>query len=118
MREAMETVLDASSRLRTAGFTTDLSAAPHGRLRCSACGAIVDAAGSTVVDIVRYEGESNPEDEAILIALIAACGHRGLFGCAYGQTISAENADVLRALPVPPLLTQVRVGERHRCQPE
>jgi len=52
----METVLDASARLRAAGYTTDLSAVPHGRLRCAACGATVDAASCTVVDVVRFEG--------------------------------------------------------------
>jgi PAS domain-containing protein len=64
----METVLDASARLRTLGFTADLSAVPHGRLRCAACGAMVDAASCTVVDVVRFEGESNPDDEAILMS--------------------------------------------------
>ncbi len=99
MGDLMETVLEASTRLRIAGFTTDLSAAPAGRLGCAACGATVDAACCTVVDIVRFEGESNPEDEAILVALISPCGHRGLFSCAYGQTTGADATDVLRALP-------------------
>ena len=102
----METVLEASTRLRTSGFATDLSASPHGRLRCLACGTVVDAASCTVVDIVRFEGESNPDDEAILLALISPCGHRGLFSCAYGQTIEADDTDVLRALPARPAIPQ------------
>jgi hypothetical protein len=106
MDDPMETVLDARTRLRAAGFTTDLSAAPRNRLCCPACGATVDAAGCTVVDIVRFEGESNPDDEAILVALISPCGHRGLFICAYGQSIGADAADVLRALPAHPTIPQ------------
>jgi hypothetical protein len=106
MDDPMETVLDAGTRLRAAGFTTDLSAAPRGRLRCPACGATVDAARCTVVDIVRFEGDSNPDDEAILVALISPCGHRGQFSCAYGQTIGADAAEVLRALPAHPTTPQ------------
>ncbi|MGZ4716620.1 MAG: hypothetical protein ACXWCB_07950 [Acidimicrobiales bacterium] len=100
----METVLDASTRLRAAGFTTDLSAGPNSQLRCAACGARIDAARCTVVDIVRFEGESNPDDEAILVALISPCGHKGLFSCAHGQTTGADATDVLRALPARPAL--------------
>lgn len=97
----METMLDASSRLQNLGFTTNLSAAPRGRLRCATCGATFDATDSTVVEIIRFEGESNPDDEEILVALIAPCGHRGLFSCAYGQAAGVDATDVLRALPAP-----------------
>lgn len=99
MDDPMETLLDASTRLRASGFTTDLSAAPHGRLRCPVCEIMVDAASCTVVAIVRFEGLSDPDDESILVALISPCGHRGLFSCAYGQATGADASDVLRALP-------------------
>jgi hypothetical protein len=101
MDDPMETMLGATARLRDSGFTTNLSAAPLGRLHCATCAATVDAADSTVVEIIRFEGESNPDDEEILVALISRCGHRGLFSCAYGQAASVDATDVLRALPSP-----------------
>lgn len=101
MDDQMETVLGASTRLRTLGFTTDLSALPHGRLRCAACETTVDAASCTVVHIVRFEGESNPDDQAILVAITSPCGHEGLFSCAYGHMAGTDASVVLRALPAP-----------------
>ena len=94
----METMADAIERLRAAGYRVDLVAAPGGRLRCTECNEITAAANSTVEDTVRFEGDSNPDDEVILIAILARCGHRGLYSAAYGTDAPAEDAQVLQAL--------------------
>jgi PAS domain S-box-containing protein len=94
----METMLEATDRLRASGFTTGLSALPSGRVRCGACGRVVDAALVTVLHTVRFEGDSNPDDEEILVAGSMPCGHRGLFSAAYGPSLDAEAGDVLRVL--------------------
>ena len=52
-----------------------------------------------MTETVRFEGISNPEDQAILDAVITPCGHRGLFSAAYGVYASTEDVDVLQALP-------------------
>ena len=52
-----------------------------------------------VDEIVRFEGESYPGDEAVLYALDAGDGHRGLYAAAYGADVSAADSRVIRALP-------------------
>lgn len=94
----METMTQAISRLRARGYRLDFSAIPGGRLRCSACGEVVDAEKALVDETVRFEGVSNPDDQAILSAITISCGHRGLFTAAYGVYTAADGVEVLRAL--------------------
>ena len=98
MIDVIETMTEATSRLRARGYRLDFPAIPGGRLRCGACGEIVDAEEAIVDETVRFEGISNPDDQAILNALTIACGHRGLFTAAYGVYTSTDDVDVLQAL--------------------
>ena len=102
MAEPMETMTKALARLKADGFELDVQSVPGARLRCPVCGHEVDAADVTVVETVRFEGRSDPEDEEILLALRLPCGHGGLFSAGYGPEASAEDAEVLRALPRSP----------------
>jgi hypothetical protein len=94
----VETLVEAMNRLRALGYDVDLSAAPGGQLRCGACDELVDAARATIDEIVRFEGDSNPDDEAILAAISMPSGHRGLYTSAYGTDVTADDAEVLQAL--------------------
>ncbi len=95
----METLSEAIARLRAAGYRADFSSTAGGMLRCGSCGSTTDAATANIDEIVRFEGTSDPGDEAILVALRCTCGEAGLFSAAYGLSVSAEDADVLRRLP-------------------
>ena len=93
------TVTEAIAQLREAGFTTDFSPAEGGRLRCGACGVEHDPSGAHVEDTVRFEGETDPGDEAIVFALTCAgCGSRGTLVSAYGASVGADEAEVVTAL--------------------
>lgn len=94
----METLVEAIQRLREVGFTDDLWAEGEGMLRCGACGELLDAHTVQTDQIVRFEGETNPGDEAILLAVTTPKGHRGLYSSAYGPDTAAEDVEVLRAL--------------------
>lgn len=94
----METVLEAAARLRGAGYDVDFDATEDGHLRCSACGTLHDPATMAVDEVVRYEGASNPDDQAILLALRCECSRRGLYVAGFGPTATAADAAVLRHL--------------------
>jgi hypothetical protein len=94
----MEPMLEAVARLRSTGFTHDVTAVPGGRLRCSACGEIGEAGDVTLSETARFEGDSNPDDQSILVALTATCGHRALYSSAYGPSTPGTDAEVHRAL--------------------
>ncbi|MEO8693708.1 MAG: hypothetical protein ABI658_09340 [Acidimicrobiales bacterium] len=88
----------AIQRLRENGYGLDLTAGPESRLQCGACGDFTDAGDVTVEETVRFEGDSNPDDQAILIAVSVSCGHRGLYVAPYGANAPALDAQLLRAL--------------------
>jgi hypothetical protein len=89
---------EAIERLRGQGYGEDVSAVAGGRLRCGGCGAVVPAADVAVVETVRFEGESDPADEVILLALNSPCGHRGLYDTPYGPAASPADVEALQAL--------------------
>ncbi len=95
----METVLDASRRLRHDGFVVDFFASKEGRLRCPACGQDHEPRAMSIHEVVRYEGASDPDDQTILLALSSDCGRRGLYSAAFGAAAAPADAIVLRGLP-------------------
>ncbi len=100
---AMETLSHATSRLERAGYVESYIAR-DGRLVCGRCGASYDPAGMSIEEIVRFEGDSDPADEAIVYALDSGCGHRGLYVAAYGPSASNDDITVaarLRSTPAP-----------------
>ncbi|MEP1123580.1 MAG: hypothetical protein ABJH68_06800 [Ilumatobacter sp.] len=95
---AMETLSQATTRLALGGYVEDYRA-HDGRLVCGQCSTSHNPAELTIDAIVRFEGDSNPDDEAIVYALDAGCGHRGLYISAYGSGATADDIAVVAALP-------------------
>lgn len=100
-RRPMETLTDAMIRLRAEGYRHDFSATDDGELACGECGTSTPPEEMAVRAMVRFEGDTNPDDQAILVALACECGCLGQFSSAFGPTIAAEDAEVLRRLPFP-----------------
>jgi hypothetical protein len=90
----VETLLEAGARLQESGYRGAWSARAGGVLRCSVCGLAVDAAEVVIDEVVRFEGPSDPGDEAILYALTGPCGDRGLYSSAYGPYASDADREV------------------------
>ncbi len=95
----METLTQAIDRLRNDGYGADFFATEDGKLGCRGCGTIEDPAAMQIDATVRFEGTSNPGDEAILIALTCASGCRGLYSAAYGPSAPPADVAVLQRLP-------------------
>lgn len=95
----METVLDAIARFRADGYELEMSATPDGSLRCGVCGVVEPPSDVTVDEVVRYEGESDPGDEAIVLAITTAHGDRGYLVAAYGPDMPAGVVSLLQHLP-------------------
>ena len=94
----METLLEAIARLRMLGYRLDFAAAPGGRLHCGGRAEDLDAAALTVDETVRFEGASDPDGEAILLALSGPDGYRGLYSAAFGAKTTSDDVDVLHVL--------------------
>jgi hypothetical protein len=89
---------DTINRFRARGYTADF-AVDGQQLRCSRCGERHRAEDADIVDVARFEGMSDPDDEAVLFALHCHdCGARGLLVTAYGPAVDRDTAAVLIAL--------------------
>lgn len=88
---------DVISAWRDAGYDKDYEVAEGGAIDCG-CDETHPAGEYTVEEEFRYEGQTNPGDEEVLIAAAAPCGCKGVLTLAYGPTASADEADVARAL--------------------
>jgi hypothetical protein len=92
-------LVEEINALRALGFTTDFSVTSDGQLRCNPCGHTRAPAHATIESTARFEGASNPDDQAVVFGLRCdTCGVRGVLVAAYGPTATAEEAAVITAL--------------------
>jgi hypothetical protein len=98
--ESSEATLTAVSRqLDADGFDGQFRAQPNAQIECLTCRTTTPAEALDANDMTRLEGESDPADMAMVIALqCPACGAAGTLILNYGPDASAEEADVLAAL--------------------
>lgn len=103
MSDAMETLSEATRRLEADGFDAQFLAVDDhsdtGSLRCPVCGRHFVPERATVHEQVRFEGTSDPDDEAILLAITCPCGERGLYTAMFGPEMSPEDVAVVHNLP-------------------
>ena len=94
----METLAEAIARLEVAGYQGAFAAAGGG-LRCPTCDGWHDPGEATIEELVRFEGESDPGDEAMLFALrCGRCGAKGTYVVTYGPMVARDDAEVVRRL--------------------
>lgn len=95
---APETVADALGLLEAKGYGAELSSR-RGHVHCSACGAAWAPVAGVVEAIYRFEGPSDPDEEAMVLALhCAGCGAKGVLVSGYGPSADPEDIDVIVAL--------------------
>lgn len=96
---ALESLSHAMARLEAAGYTEELRA-EDGGLRHVGADHVIRPEDAVVHEIVRFEGESDPDDEAALFALeCPTCSIRGTYVVAFGPDMPAEDVEVVPRLP-------------------
>ncbi|MDF2449054.1 MAG: hypothetical protein K0R26_1558 [Bacteroidota bacterium] len=53
-----------------------------------------------IVEVYRYEGDSDPGDEAVVYALESKSGEKGLLVTGYGISVDSKVTEVLKKLPI------------------
>lgn len=97
MTGPMDTLADRMRQLEAAGWAKQLSVSDAG-LRCDDCRCWA-APDDVIVDVVyRFEGPSDPADEAVLFAVAMPCGHRGVLPATYGKDTEPDVVDVVKRL--------------------
>jgi hypothetical protein len=93
------TVVEQITALRAEGYDGDVGITPEGELRCGACGHLHRPEDVVIERTARFEGESDPDDEAVVFGLrCRVCSTRAVLVAAYGPTASAEEAAVIPTL--------------------
>ncbi|MEX2256900.1 MAG: hypothetical protein WEC34_15795 [Acidimicrobiia bacterium] len=89
------TVLEALNSFAAEGFGASFLLR-DGALRCDACGAVHDIPRAEVVRVFRYEGPSDPDEEAVVYAMrCPICGAGGTLVSSYGPGADPELTDHL-----------------------
>lgn len=88
-------MLDAVNLLESEGFDADFVLRGPA-LRCNACGNGHEVAGAEVVRVYRFEGPSDPDEEAVVYALrCPVCGKGGTLVSGFGPSADPEVTDRL-----------------------
>ncbi len=92
-----DTVSAAVQGLKKRGYTTDFNL----RENCIICqGDKFDPDDFEIVEVYRFEGNSDPADEAVVYAIESTNGIRGVLVNGYGPSSDSLNADMARKLHV------------------
>lgn len=101
MTDMMEPLRCAIARLERAGFREGFRARREGFLELGS-GRVHAPESLVVAEIVRFEGESDPDDEAVLLALRSRDDAvRGTFVASYGPGSDPISAALIQRLRRP-----------------
>lgn len=93
---SMETQQQAIRRLRAQGYDADLWIAEGGTLTDGS--KAWDPENAAVEHLVRFEGASNPDDEAMVLGVSIIDGPRGIVTLPYGPNLSGPQAQTVKRL--------------------
>jgi hypothetical protein len=97
----METLSEAIARLERLGFSGSFQPL-DGCLRALGAERSFAPAELVVEEVVRFEGDSDPSEQAILFALRSPEGDvRGTFVASYGVLTDPGSAEIVRGLARP-----------------
>jgi hypothetical protein len=98
MTDAPDTVTEAMAYLVKAGYKDEIRLVTGG-LECDVVDGVYDAEQAVVDYTFRFEGPSDPGDEAIVLGItLPDWGVKGVLASAYGYDVEPEDAEILRAL--------------------
>ena len=95
----MDTLSDAMRQLQAGGYTGNWFATADHELSCNVTGEVIDPTAVVIDHILRFEGQSDPDDMTILYALQSPTGSKGLYSAQFGASMPAEDAEVIALMP-------------------
>ncbi|CAG5016690.1 hypothetical protein DYBT9275_05610 [Dyadobacter sp. CECT 9275] len=92
-----DTVSNAINALRQQGYVDDFKLDGDFLRNASS---EVHCNDFTIVDVYRYEGNSDPSDEAAVYAIESNAGHKGILVTGYGISADSLSAKMLEKLSI------------------
>ena len=85
MTTAPDTVLEAVQLLEREGYTGSITIGSDGTMLCGSCGRTHPVGDARVDRVFRFEGTSDPDDEAIVLGVrCPQCGSKAVLVSAFG----------------------------------
>lgn len=94
---AYDTITEAVSDLKKRGYTNDFNIRDN-RLACDHLDARFGHEDFEIIEVYRFEGPSDPADEAIVYAIEAPSGALGILVNGYGMYADENNSEFLQQL--------------------
>lgn len=95
-----DTVTEAINDLKARGFTNDFNVS-FDKLICSENKICLDPDQFEIVEIYRFEGETNPSDEEVVYAIESKDGKdKGVLVSAYGLYADAVSDELMKKLTI------------------
>ncbi len=99
--QTYDTLTEALNGLKEQGFTRDYNLQPN-HLLCTADKGKLSPDQFEIVQVYRFEGMTDPDDEAVLYAIEETNGKRGTLVDAYGAYSDSLSADMVSKLRIKP----------------
>jgi hypothetical protein len=94
----MESLRDALERLAAHGYDAEFVVRDQ-QLTCTGCDAPVGAGDVVIDDLVRFEGDSDPNEELVVYAISSGpCGRKGTLTVGFGPEIEADDVEIVLRL--------------------
>jgi hypothetical protein len=94
---AYDTITEAVAGLKKRGYTLDFNIRDN-RLACDHLSDLFGHEDFQITEVYRFEGPSDPADEAVVYAIEAPSGARGILVNGYGMYADDDNAEFLKQL--------------------
>jgi hypothetical protein len=92
-----DTVAQAVNGLKQRGYIIDFNL-DNDSITCKTTPVTLSPAEFEITEVYRYEGESDPADEAIVYAIESKHGHKGVLVNGYGISSDAMSDEMIRKL--------------------
>jgi hypothetical protein len=92
-----DTVTDALKGLKLRGFAVDFNIA-FDKIICSNNETVLNPHEFEIVEVYRFEGNSDPADEAVVYAIESNKGHKGVLVNGYGPSSESMSSEMAKKL--------------------
>lgn len=94
-----DTVSQAVDDLKARGYSVDFNIAPEG-ISCRQMPAPLKTTEFEITEVYRFEGDSDPADEAVVYAIESKHGLKGVMVNGYGASADSLSDEMIKKLVV------------------
>ena len=94
-----DTMTDAVNDLKKRGYSIDFNL-EEGKLICNKTPLELQPDEFEIVEVYRFEGETDPADEAVVYAIESKHGQKGVLVNGYGPAADPESNEMIKKLAI------------------